>query len=122
MPGSPRSRRARRSTSAPERVQAALYRIAEAASAAPATCRRSIARSTRPSAELMFAENFYIALYDDAAPGDQLPVLRRHGRHDIPDPAVWEPFGVGNAPRLDGLRPADRAARCILDRRVAPDA
>ena len=57
-------------------VQAALYRIAEAASAAddmPAFY-RTIHEIV---GELMYAENLYIALYDDEREPHELPLLRR---------------------------------------------
>ena len=45
----------------------------------------------------MFAENFYIALYDDERQAINFPYYVDTVDADIPDPAVWEPFGVGNA-------------------------
>ena len=48
-----------------EQVQAALYRIAEAASAAPAM-QEFYAAMHRVVGELMYARNFFIALYDEA--------------------------------------------------------
>jgi GAF domain-containing protein/DNA-binding response OmpR family regulator len=79
-----------------ERVQTALYRIAEAASAADDlhTFYREVHRTV---ATLMFAENFYIALYDAGREAINFPYYVDTVDTDIPDPAVWEPFGVGNA-------------------------
>jgi GAF domain-containing protein/CheY-like chemotaxis protein len=79
-----------------ERVQAALYRIAEAASSVQdlAAVYREVHATV---AELMFAENFYIALYDAQRQAINFPYYIDSVDLDIPDPAVWEPFGVGNA-------------------------
>ena len=92
-----------------EQVQAALYRIAEAASAAEDL--QAFYREVHATvATLMFAENFYIALYDDRRKAINFPYYIDTVDLDIPDPTVWEPFGVGNARGLDGLRPADGPA------------
>ena len=77
-------------------VQAALYRIADAASSAEDltsfyTSIHEIVGS------LMRAENFYIALYDEAKGTINFPYYVDTVDLDIPDPARWEPFGVGNA-------------------------
>jgi GAF domain-containing protein/CheY-like chemotaxis protein len=78
------------------RVQAALYRIAEAASAASDL--EAFYREVHATvATLMFAENFYIALYDDARQAINFPYYIDSLELDVPDPAIWEPFGVGNA-------------------------
>ena len=47
--------------------------------------------------ELMDASNFYIALYDDDRQMINFPYFVDEVDPDIPDPNVWEPFGVGNA-------------------------
>ena len=47
--------------------------------------------------ELMDASNFYIALYDDERQMINFPYFVDEVDLDIPDPNVWEPFGVGNA-------------------------
>jgi len=79
-----------------ERVQASLYRIAEAASAASDL--QSFYREVHATVgELMYAENFYIALYDDQRQAINFPYYADTVDTDIPDPAIWEPFGVGNA-------------------------
>ena len=65
-----------------ELVQAALYRIAEAASAASDL--QAFYREVHATvATLMYAENFYIALYDDRRKAINFPVLRgrRRPRH-----------------------------------------
>jgi GAF domain-containing protein/CheY-like chemotaxis protein len=47
--------------------------------------------------ELMYAENFYIALYDADRQTINYPYYVDSVDTDLPDPAVWEPFGVGQA-------------------------
>ena len=77
-------------------VQAALYRIAEAASAAddlPAFY-RTIHEIV---GELMYAENMYIALYDDERGLMNYPYYVDAFDVDVPDPNAWEAFGVGQA-------------------------
>ena len=49
--------------------------------------------------ELMYARNFYIALYDDERQAINFPYYVDTVDTDIPDPAVWEPFGDGRRPR-----------------------
>ena len=77
-------------------VQAALYRIADAASSA-----EDLADFYRTVHEivgtLMRADNFYIALYDQARRTINFPYYVDTVDTDIPDPGAWEPFGVGNA-------------------------
>jgi len=82
-----------------ERIQAALFHIAETASAAvdmPAFY--SAIHET--VGELMYADNFYIALYDDRRDMINYPFYRDEVDEDIPDPAVWEPLGSGMAAGL----------------------
>ena len=77
-------------------VQAALYRIAEAASAAddlPAFYRTIY----EIVGELMYAENMYIALYDDERGLMNYPYYVDAFDVDVPDPNAWEAFGVGQA-------------------------
>jgi GAF domain-containing protein/DNA-binding response OmpR family regulator len=77
-------------------VQAALYRIAEAASAA--TDLQTFYREVHATvATLMHAENFYIALYDEQRRAINFPYYVDTVESDLPDPNLWEPFGVGNA-------------------------
>jgi GAF domain-containing protein/CheY-like chemotaxis protein len=78
------------------RVQAALYRIAETASAAE-DMPSFYAAIHAIVGELMFAENFYIALYDAERQAINYPYYADSIDTDLPDPAVWEPFGVGQA-------------------------
>ena len=47
--------------------------------------------------ELMDASNFYIALYDDEREMINFPYFVDEVDLEVPDPDVWEPFGVGNA-------------------------
>ncbi|HET8776482.1 MAG TPA: GAF domain-containing protein, partial [Candidatus Limnocylindria bacterium] len=82
-----------------EKVQDALYRIADTASAAHdmptfyATIHDIVG-------ELMAASNFYIALYDDKRKAINFPYYVDEVELDIPDPAAWEPIGIGNAKGL----------------------
>ena len=78
------------------KVQSALYRIAETASAAqdmPAF----YARIHKIVGELMYADNFYIALYDDDRQLINFPFYRDEVDPEIPDPNAWDHFGVGEA-------------------------
>ena len=52
--------------------------------------------------ELMYADNFYIALYDDARQMISFPFYRDEVDTDIPDPTVWEPIGTGQAAGVTG--------------------
>ena len=79
-----------------EKVQAALYRIAETASAAqdmPAF----YAQIHEIVGSLMYADNFYIALYDEERRLINFPFYRDEVDTELPDPSVWDPFGVGEA-------------------------
>ncbi|HET7703805.1 MAG TPA: GAF domain-containing protein [Candidatus Limnocylindrales bacterium] len=79
-----------------DRVQSALFGIAEAASAA--SDMQAFYRAVHARVgELMDAENFYIALYDDERQAISFPYYVDTLDEDLPDPNVWEPFGVGNA-------------------------
>ena len=77
-------------------VQGALYRIAEAASAAQ-DLQAFYATIHGIVGELMPAENFYIALYDEERGRINYPYYVDVVDTDLPDPAAWEPFGVGDA-------------------------
>jgi GAF domain-containing protein len=79
-----------------EKVQSALYRIAETASAAQ-DMPTFYAKIHEIVGELMYADNFYIALYDDGRQQINFPYFRDEVDPDIPDPNEWTPFGVGNA-------------------------
>ncbi|HEX5015900.1 MAG TPA: GAF domain-containing protein [Candidatus Limnocylindrales bacterium] len=77
-------------------VQAALFRIAEAATAAHDL--QAFYREVHATvATLMYAENFYIALYDDRRKAINFPYNVDTVDPDVPDPNLWEPFGVGYA-------------------------
>jgi GAF domain-containing protein/DNA-binding response OmpR family regulator len=79
-----------------EQVQAAIYRISEATSEAQDL--HAFYRAVHATvAGLMLADNFYIALYDADRAAINFPYYVDTLDTDIPDPAVWEPFGVGNA-------------------------
>ena len=82
-----------------EQVQAALYRIAELASAAKDL--QEFYRGIHAIVgELMFAKNFYIALYDEERQRLNWAYHVDEKDFDFPDPDVWEPFGTGQAKGL----------------------
>jgi PAS domain S-box-containing protein len=78
------------------KVQDALYRIAELAGAA-----RDLQEFYREVhtivGELMYAENFFISLYDEERQLISFPYYIDEIDDDIPDPNVWDAFGEGNA-------------------------
>jgi GAF domain-containing protein/DNA-binding response OmpR family regulator len=78
------------------KVQAALYRIAETASTAQ-DMQEFYAEIHRIVGELMYAENFYIVLYDEDRQLMNWPFYSDEVDTDIPDPHVWEPMGTGQA-------------------------
>ena len=79
-----------------ETVQRALYRIAQAATAA--TDLQAFYREVHAIVgELMFANNFYIALYDAERGRMNYPYYVDTLDDDPPDPKAWEPFGEGQA-------------------------
>jgi PAS domain S-box-containing protein len=82
-----------------QRVEAALYRIAETASAAR-DLQEFYPAIHEIVAALMYGENFFIALFDDERGMINFPYYRDAVDVDIPDPHVWEPFGIGNASGL----------------------
>ena len=72
-----------------ERVQAALFRIAETASAAGDMT--SVYEEIHETVgALMYADNFYIALYDERRGLVNYPFYRDEVDLDVPHPAVWE--------------------------------
>ncbi|MEO8246078.1 MAG: GAF domain-containing protein [Chloroflexota bacterium] len=77
-------------------VQAALYRIAETASAAQ-DMPSFYAAIHDIVGELMYADNFYIALYDARRGLVNFPFYRDEVDHDVPDPLAWESMGTGDA-------------------------
>ncbi len=77
-----------------ERVEAALYRIAAAAS--EASDLQEFYREVHATvAELMYAENFYIALYDDERKAINFPYNVDTVDPDVPDPTAWDQIGEG---------------------------
>ena len=92
-----------------ERLQDALYRIAEAASAAQ-DLHAFYATIHGIVGELMDARNFYIALYDDERRAINFPYYVDNVDRTSPIRDAWEPFGIGNARGLTGVRPANRRA------------
>ncbi len=79
-----------------EKVQAALYRIAETASMAE-DMQEFYAEMHRIVGELMYAGNFYITLYDEERQAINWPFHVDERDEDWPDPNVWEPIGTGQA-------------------------
>ena len=77
-------------------IDAALYRIAQAASTVT-DMQEFYAAMHGIVGELMDASNFYIALYDDERQMINFPYYVDEVDSDTPDPNLWEPFGVGNA-------------------------
>ena len=77
-------------------VDAALTRIAQAASSVT-DLQAFYAAMHAIVGELMDASNFFIALYDDEREMINFPYYVDQVDRDIPDPDLWEPFGVGNA-------------------------
>jgi len=78
-----------------EKVQNALYRIAETASIAE-DMQDFYAKIHTIVRELMYADNFYIALYDAERQMINFP-YNVDEDPDQPDPNLWEPFGSGYA-------------------------
>jgi PAS domain S-box-containing protein len=78
------------------RAQAALYRIAELASAAQ-NLQEFYREVHAVVGELMFANNFFIALYDEDRQLISWPYYADEADPDIPDPNQWEVFGEGQA-------------------------
>jgi PAS domain S-box-containing protein len=79
-----------------EKVQAALYRIAELASTAQDM--QDFYRAVHAVVgELMYANNFFIALYDEERQLISWPYYADEVDLDVPDPNQWDEFGRGNA-------------------------
>ena len=75
------------------KTQAALYRIAELASSAPEM--QEFYRGIHEIVgELLYAENFYIALYDADRKQINFPFFIDTVDPEIPDPRAWDPVGV----------------------------
>jgi PAS domain S-box-containing protein len=78
------------------KVQDALYRIAELAGAAR-DLQEFYAAVHTVVGELMYAENFFIALYDDERQLINWPYYVDEVDDDLPDPNKWDAFGEGDA-------------------------
>ena len=79
-----------------EKIQDALYRIAELAGAAR-DMQEFYAAVHAIVGELMYAENFFISLYDEARQLVNWPYYRDVMDIDLPDPNKWDAFGTGEA-------------------------
>jgi GAF domain-containing protein/DNA-binding response OmpR family regulator len=77
-------------------IENALYRIAEAASAAE-DLQAFYATVHAIVGEFMYADNLFIALYDADRQRINFPYYVDTVDTDLPDPRAWEPFGVGDA-------------------------
>lgn len=78
------------------KIQAALYRIANAASTVedmPAF----YAAMYQIVGELMYANNFYIALYNEVRQMINFPYYVDEVDQDVPDPRQWDSLGLGEA-------------------------
>ena len=78
------------------KIQDALYRIAETAETAE-DMHDFYTRIHAIVRELMYADNFYIALYDEERRAINWPYYADEVDEDVPDPTVWEPMGTGEA-------------------------
>jgi signal transduction histidine kinase/CheY-like chemotaxis protein/HPt (histidine-containing phosphotransfer) domain-containing protein len=81
-------------TGSDRKVQDALYRIAETASAAH-DMQEFYAEIHRIIGELMYAANFYIVLYDEDRQMINWPFWVDEVDPEYPAPDVWEPLGTG---------------------------
>jgi signal transduction histidine kinase len=80
-----------------ELVQAALYRIADAASAVE-DMPEFYGAIYQIVGELMYAQNFYIALYDEVRQMINFPFyVDENVDTERPDPNVWHKMGLGHA-------------------------
>ncbi|HYN37230.1 MAG TPA: response regulator [Actinomycetota bacterium] len=84
-----------------ELVQDALYRIAELASAAQ-DMEQFYASLHEIVGELMYANNFYIVLYNEEHKEMNYPFYRDEVDDEVPDPRVWEKIGTGQAAGMTG--------------------
>jgi hypothetical protein len=88
------------------KIQDALYRIADAASAAE-DLHAFYATIHGIVAELMYADNAYIALYDEQRDAINFPYYVDSVDTDIPDPSTWiyrRINGSGGHPCGGGVR------------------
>ena len=79
-----------------EEVQAALFRIAELAGAAQ-DMQEFYEAVHGIVGELMYANNFFIALHDERRQLVNWPYYVDEVDLDVPDPNRWDAFGAGNA-------------------------
>jgi PAS domain S-box-containing protein len=79
-----------------EQIQSALYRIAELAGSAR-DLQEFYAAVHEIVGELMFAANFFIALYDEERQLISWPYYVDELDKDLPDPNQWDAFGEGDA-------------------------
>ena len=77
-------------------LQSALYRIAETASGAH-DMQEFYADIHRIVGELMYADNFYIVLYDEEHKTLNWAYGVDEAGDTFPDPNLWEPMGTGQA-------------------------
>ena len=91
----PSKEQAQRPARTPD-VQDVLYRIADMASGA-SDMAEFYAAMHRIVGELMYADNFYIALYDEERGLLNYPYYVDQLDDDLPDPHVWDPMGTGEA-------------------------
>ena len=84
-----------------QRIDAALLRIAEAAAVAQdmAAFYRTIHEIV---GELMYAANFYIALYEETTERINYPFYVDEVDTDIPDPRIWWPMGSPGSEGVTG--------------------
>ena len=85
------------------KIQDALYRIAELASSA-SDMREFYAQIHDIVGKLMYAHNFFIALYDADTKLLNYPYYADAVDPDMPDPDTWQPMGTGASSRYDCLR------------------
>ncbi|MEO8475558.1 MAG: GAF domain-containing protein [Actinomycetota bacterium] len=85
-----------------QKIQTALYRIAETASAAQ-DMQGFYEQIHGIVGELMYAENFYIVLYDEDRRLMNWPFGVDEADDDFPDPNAWEPMGTGESRGLTAL-------------------
>ena len=78
------------------RVETALYRIAELASSAQ-DMQEFYREVHAVVGELMYANNFFIALYDEERQLISWPYYVDEVDLDVPDPNQWDAFGEGDA-------------------------
>jgi signal transduction histidine kinase/DNA-binding response OmpR family regulator/putative methionine-R-sulfoxide reductase with GAF domain len=82
-----------------ERLQSVLYRLASAA--ASVEDMQEFYRTIHAAVgELMYANNFYVVLYDEARQMINFPFYLDEVDDDLPDPHAWHAMGTGEAKGL----------------------